>query len=128
MDIKRAKQINKKAKAKQVTIDNKTFIITALNDIEMQELYFKAQRENKEPEIYIILNSVINYAGLKYKDVLVDADGITEEELNEEVKEFDKELLAEFLGNNQEIMVNLYSEIAKHYGEYKNKVAELKKN
>ncbi len=127
MDIKKLKAQFKKEKTKSITVLGYGFDITVLNSLDMSKLFLKCQKESKEIEIEIILNSVSTYRNIKVKDVLADQDNYKKEELEEEIKDFDVEILAQFLGLRQDVMIELYKEIAKEMAEYNDKINSQKK-
>jgi hypothetical protein len=127
MNINKLKQKFKEEKKKEITIKDYMFTISVLNSLDMSKLFLKCQKEHKEIEIEIVLASVIGYKNIKVKDVLADHSDFTKEELEEEVKEFDVDVLAQFLGLKQDIMIDLYKDIAKNMADYTNKIAEQKK-
>jgi hypothetical protein len=124
MDYKNLKDRVKQQKSKYITIDGFEFQLTALNGIDMTRMAFIARSNpNKQIEVEMILESITDYKNIKVKDLLVDC---SPEEAEDEVP-FDKDLLSEFLGRNQEIMIKLYEEIGTRMEEYNKKNDNQKK-
>ena len=122
--------LKEKIKSQQYSkykINDIEFTLKKMDALEFQRLASKIKGGNSDFEIEIILNSIKDVKWLKTKDVIDSEEGFTAEELDEELG-FDLEYVQIFLGKNQEILVNLYSETVKDFIKYTEDKSKKKVN
>lgn len=98
-----------------IEVDGYKFLYKKLGGKQLLDISISSSDKSESEEmkrINLIISSIVDWKNVKVRDLIIDSEGLTDEELDQEV-EFSQELFDMFSADNLNITMKIFEEVRK---------------
>lgn len=98
-----------------IEVDGYKFLYKKLGGKQLLDMSISSSDKSESEEmkrINLIISSIVDWKNVKVKDLIIDPEGLSDEELDQEV-EFSQELFDMFSADNLSITMKIFEEVRK---------------